>query len=42
MFSPTNKTFGCAAKYLAAATKKLFVPNFVALTKPFFPCAFEA
>jgi len=25
-----------AAKFLVAATKKLFVPNFVAVTKPFF------
>jgi len=28
-----------AAKFLVAATKNLFVvPNFVAVTKPFFPC----
>jgi len=28
-----------AAKFLVAATKILFaVPNFVAITKPFFPC----
>jgi len=28
-----------AAKFLVAATKILFVvPNFVAVTKPFFPC----
>jgi len=26
-----------AAKFLVAATKKKFVPNFVAVTKPFFP-----
>jgi len=31
-----------AAKFLVAATKKIFVvPNFVAVTKPFFPCAPE-
>jgi len=28
-----------AAKFLVAATKKIFViPNFGAVTKPFFPC----
>jgi len=27
-----------AAKFLVAATKTLLVPNFVAVTKPFFPC----
>jgi len=28
-----------AAKFLFAATKKIFVvPDFVAVTKPFFPC----
>jgi len=26
-----------ASKVLVAATKNLFVPNFVAVTKPFFP-----
>jgi len=38
MFSSVNKMFGCyAAKFLIAATKKIFVvPNFVAETKPFF------
>ena len=39
MFSSVNKTFGCCReKFLVAATKILFVvPNFVAVTKPFFP-----
>jgi len=37
MFSSINKTFGCCSKILVAATKQLFVvPNFVAVTKPFF------
>ena len=37
IFSSINKTFGCSAKFLVAATKKSFVfPNFVAVTKPFF------
>jgi len=41
MFSSVNKTFGCCSKILVAATKNLFVvPNFVAVTKPFFPCVF--
>jgi len=39
MFSYINKTFGCRSKFLVATTKTLFVvPNFVAVTKPFFPC----
>jgi len=37
MFSSVNKTFDAAAKFLVAATKILsVVPNFVAVTKPFF------
>jgi len=38
MFSSVNKTFGCCRKtFGVVATKNLFaVPNFVALTKPFF------
>jgi len=32
-----NKTFGCYGNFLVAATKILFVvPNFVAVSKPFF------
>jgi len=37
MFSSTNKTFGCCSKIFGRSNKKLFVvPNFVAVTKPFF------
>jgi len=37
IFSSVNKTLVAAAKFLVAATKILFVvPNFIALTKPFF------
>jgi len=37
MFGSINKTFGCCGKFSVAATKTLFVvPNFVAVTKPFF------
>jgi len=36
MFSSINKTFGCCSKIFGAATKNLLVPNFVAVTKPFF------
>jgi len=37
MFSSIDKTFGCSAKFSVEATKNLFVvPNFVAVTKPFF------
>jgi len=37
MFSSVNKKFGCCSEILVAATKKIFVvPNFVAVTKPFF------
>ena len=39
MFGSINKTFVCCGKIFVAATKILFVvPNFVAVTKPFFPC----
>jgi len=40
MFGSINKKrLVAAAKFLVAATKILFfVPNFVAVTKPFFPC----
>jgi len=38
MFSSINKTFGCCGKIFGCSNKKLFVvPNFVAVTKPFFP-----
>jgi len=38
MFSSVNKRLVTAAKFLVAATKKLsVVPNFIAVTKPFFP-----
>jgi len=38
MFCPINKRLVAVAKFLVAATKKLLVvPNFVAVTKPFFP-----
>ena len=34
----STKRLVAAAKFLVAATKKLFVvPSFVAVTKPFFP-----
>jgi len=37
----STKRLVAAAKFLVAATKKiLVVPNFVAITKPFFPCDF--
>jgi len=37
MFSSIKKRLVAAAKFLLAATKILFVvPNFVAVTKPFF------
>jgi len=39
MFSSIKKRFVAAAKFLVEATKNSFVvPNFVAVTKPFFPC----
>ena len=39
MFSSINKTFGCCSKIFGCSNKKLFVvPNFVAVTEPFFPC----
>jgi len=38
----STKRLVAAAKFWVAATKSLFVvPNFVAVTKPFFPCALE-
>jgi len=37
MLSSVNKTFGCCSKFFFAATKILsVVPNFVAVTKPYF------
>ena len=37
MFSSSNKTFGCCSKIFGCSNKKIFVvPNFVAVTKPFF------
>ena len=37
MFNSINKTCGCCSKFLVAGTKMLFVvPNFAAVTKPFF------
>jgi len=39
MFSSINKTFGCYSKNFGCSNKKKFVvPNFVVVTKPFFPC----
>ena len=38
IFSPINKTFGCCSEIFGCSNKKIFVvPNFVAVTKPFFP-----
>jgi len=38
MFSSVNKTFGCCTKMFGCSNKNLtVVPNFVAVTKPFFP-----
>jgi len=38
MFSSINKMFGCGSKIFGYSDKILFVvPNFVAVTKPFFP-----
>ena len=35
----STKRLVAAAKFLVAPTKNVFVaPNFVAVTKPFFPC----
>ena len=40
MFSSINKTFGRCSKIFGSSDKKSFVvPNFVAVTKPFFPCS---
>jgi len=37
MISSINKTFGCCSEIFGCSNKKLFVvPNFVAVTKPFF------
>jgi len=37
MFSSIDKTFGCCSEIFGCSNKKLFVvPNFVAVTKPFF------
>jgi len=39
MFGSINKTFGCCGKVFGCSNKFFFVvPNFVAVTKPFFPC----
>jgi len=38
MFSSINKTFRCRSKIFGCSKKKIVVPNFVAVTKPFFPC----
>jgi len=40
MFSSNNKTFGCCSKIFGCG-KKLIVPNFVAVTNPFFPWGWE-
>jgi len=38
MFSSVNKMFGCCSKIFGCSNKNLIVvPNFVAVTKPFFP-----
>jgi len=38
MFSSINKTVGCCSKISVCSNKNIFVvPNFVAVTKPFFP-----
>jgi len=38
MFGSINKTFGCCGNIFGCSNKILFVvPNFVAVTKPFFP-----
>ena len=40
MFSSVNKTFGCCSKIFGCSNKFLsVVPNFNAVTKPFFPCS---
>jgi len=38
MFSFIDKTFGCSSKIFGYCNKKKIVRNFVAVTKPFFPC----
>ena len=35
MLSPDNKTFGCCSKIFGCSNKKIVIPNFVAVTKPF-------
>ena len=41
MFTSINKTFGCCSKIFGCSNQKLFVvPNFVAVTKPFFSVCF--
>jgi len=38
MFSSINKMFGCCSKIFGCSNTNLFdVPNFVVVTKPFFP-----
>jgi len=39
MFSSINKTFGCCSKIFGCSKKKIVVPNFVAIAKPFFSVA---
>jgi len=36
MFSSINKTFGCCSKTFGCSNIKVVIPNFVAVTKPFF------
>jgi len=36
MFSSINKMFGCCSKIFDCSNKNFVVPNFVAVTKPFF------
>jgi len=45
MFSYINKTFGCCSKIFGCSNKIFFIgliPNFVTVTKPFFPCRYTA
>jgi len=37
-FGSINKTFGCCGKIFGCSNKEFICPNFVAGTKPFFPC----
>jgi len=42
MFGSINKTFGCCGKIRGCSNKIVFVvPNFVAVTKPFFPVQYR-